>query len=77
MSITQPNRRAAQILAAAQVAFEQSEEFIEPLHRIEHERAEKAARITLGDADFASAWEEGKQMPLEQAIAYALEEYDG
>jgi predicted ATPase/DNA-binding XRE family transcriptional regulator len=75
-SITQPARRAAQILAAAQVAFEQSEEFIEPLHRIEHERAGKMASIALGEVAFASAWEEGKQMPLEQVIAYALEGYD-
>jgi len=35
-SITQPARRAAQMLAAAQVAFELSGEFVEPLHRIEH-----------------------------------------
>ena len=75
-SIVQQARHAAQILAAAQVAFEKSEEFIEPLHRIEHEHAKKTVCTALSDTDFVSAWEEGKQMPLEQAIAYALEEYD-
>ena len=32
------------------------------------------AREQLGDAEFDAAWEEGKQMTIEQAIEYALEE---
>jgi len=32
------------------------------------------ARAQLGDAAFAAAWEAGRQTPLEQAIAFTLEE---
>ncbi|MFA0754594.1 MAG: hypothetical protein YPKNTGVA_000088, partial [Candidatus Fervidibacter sp.] len=33
-------------------------------------------RSALGDEAFAVAWEEGRAMTLEQAIAYALEHPD-
>jgi hypothetical protein len=32
------------------------------------------ARQTLGEAGYAAAWAEGQAMPLEQAVAYALED---
>jgi hypothetical protein len=33
-----------------------------------------AARASLGDEAFATAWAEGQEMTLDQAVAYALEE---
>jgi hypothetical protein len=33
----------------------------------------EAARASLGDQAFAAAWEEGRSMTVEQAVAYALD----
>lgn len=41
-----------------------------------YERYLAAARSQLGDAAFADAWAEGSNWPLEQGIAYALENTD-
>jgi hypothetical protein len=38
------------------------------------DRAVAAARRSLDEEAFATAWAEGRTMTLEQAIAYALEE---
>ena len=72
-SIQQKPHRAAQILAASQAAFELSGKFIEPLYRIEHERAENKIRELLDAQDFAKFSEEGYAITVEQAIALALE----
>jgi tetratricopeptide (TPR) repeat protein len=39
----------------------------------EYERTAAEGRAALGEAAFAAAWEEGRAMPLERAMAYALE----
>ncbi len=41
--------------------------------RAAFERIVAAARSQLDEASFESAWAEGRAMPLEQAVAYALE----
>jgi predicted ATPase/class 3 adenylate cyclase len=41
--------------------------------RIVYERDEGEARTALGDEVFVAAWVEGREMTLEQAVAYALE----
>jgi hypothetical protein len=38
------------------------------------ERCMATARAALGEAAFAAAWAEGRAMPLDEAVAYALEE---
>ena len=40
----------------------------------EEERSVAAARSALGEASFADAWAEGRAMPLEQAVEYALKQ---
>jgi hypothetical protein len=40
----------------------------------EHEKGVSAARSLLGAPAFSAAWEEGRAMTREQAIAYALED---
>jgi len=72
-SIQQQPRRAAQMLAAAQVAFEQSGEFIEPLYRVEHQRAASKIHEVLDAQDFAKFSEEGRTMAVEHIVALALE----
>jgi predicted ATPase/class 3 adenylate cyclase/DNA-binding XRE family transcriptional regulator/Tfp pilus assembly protein PilF len=42
--------------------------------RAEHDQAVTVARAALGEEAFAAAWEEGKKMTLDEAVAYALEE---
>jgi hypothetical protein len=37
-----------------------------------HERVVQAMRTALGEAAFASAWAEGRSLPLEEAIALAV-----
>jgi hypothetical protein len=39
-----------------------------------HELYLTAARSRMDDADWTKAWEEGRAMPLEDAIAYALDD---
>jgi non-specific serine/threonine protein kinase len=43
-----------------------------PLQRAGHEREIEAVREALGAAAFATAWEAGQALPLEQAVALAL-----
>jgi len=64
------------LLAAARAAFERSGEFIEPIYRAEHERAENKICDVLDVQDFAKFSEEGQSMTVDQAIALALETLD-
>jgi predicted ATPase/class 3 adenylate cyclase len=47
---------------------------LEPVYRAEFERGTAAARAALGPAAFAAAWAAGEALPLDRAVAYALEE---
>ena len=73
VSIQQQPHRTAQMLATAQAAFELSGEFIEPIYRVEHERAENKIRELLDVQDFAKFSAQGRDMVVEEAIALALE----
>jgi hypothetical protein len=44
----------------------------EPNWRDDWEREIGATRAALGEAAFASAWEEGQALTLEEAVQYAL-----
>jgi len=44
------------------------------IYQAHYKRGVAAARALLDGATFAAAWAEGRAMPLEQAIAYALSE---
>ncbi len=43
------------------------------LYRADYDRGLTAAREALGDAAFTAAWNEGRKMNLEEAVAYALD----
>jgi len=49
---------------------------LSPLRRAEYDRTVEGIRAHLDQATFAQAWAQGRAMPLEQAIAYALETKD-
>jgi predicted ATPase/class 3 adenylate cyclase len=65
--------RAARLLGAAKAPFDATGNLIHPVDRAEFDRSAAAARATLGEEAFAAAWEAGRALTLEQAIAAALD----
>jgi predicted ATPase/class 3 adenylate cyclase len=68
--------RQARLLGAAETLREGGSARLEPLDQVEVDRYAAAARAALGEEAFAAAWAEGRQLTLEQAVAYAMEEPD-
>jgi predicted ATPase/DNA-binding SARP family transcriptional activator len=67
--------RAARLLGAAEASREAMDyNWWPPLFRVWPERALADVRAALGEEPLAAAWAEGRAMPLDQAVAYALEE---
>ncbi|MDQ5852092.1 MAG: tetratricopeptide repeat protein, partial [Chloroflexota bacterium] len=65
---------AAWLFGAAEVLRERLGSPLYAAERAKYEEHVAAARAQLGEAAWEAAWAEGRAMPLEQAIAYALEE---
>jgi tetratricopeptide (TPR) repeat protein len=72
-ALGQPEQ-AARLLGAAQALIDAIGAAWEPEEHAEYERYLTATRSQLPEDAFAAAWAEGQSMPLEQAIAEALEE---
>ncbi len=71
-ALGQPDR-SARLFGAANALFDVMGMVVEPVDRIEYDRNREIARAQLGEEAFPAAWAEGRAMPLEQAIAYALQ----
>ena len=65
--------RAARLFGAVESLREASNISLLPLRRVEYDRTVEDIQIQLNDAAFAEVWANGRAMPLEQAITYALE----
>ncbi len=65
--------RAARLFGAAEMLREAIGRPVEVADRAAHERTVPVVRAILGDEAFASAWAAGREMPLEAAVALALE----
>jgi hypothetical protein len=65
---------AARLFGAAEVLGEVLQQRPWGNHRIERERNVAIARAQLDEATFAAAWEAGRGLSLEQAIAEATAE---
>ena len=65
--------RAVRLWAAAEVLRESIGSSLLPYMRSKHDCALAAARDSLGETAFEKAWEQGRAMSLDQAIAYALD----
>jgi predicted ATPase/class 3 adenylate cyclase len=65
--------RAAALFGAADALLESIGARLEPLFRAECEMSIAATREMLGEEKFATAWERGRAMTLEETIAYARE----
>jgi len=68
--------RAARLFGAVEALREVSGIRLSPLPRADYDRAVEGIRAHLDEATFAQAWEKGRAMPLEQAIAEALATQD-
>ncbi len=67
-------RRAAHLWGAAAALREATGAPFPDVDRVRYERFIVVSRSALGDAGWQAAWDEGRAMSLEQAIAYALDE---
>ena len=66
--------RMARLGGAAEVLREAIGAPLSPAERADYERQLAADRAHLDEAAWAAAWAEGRAMPLEQAIAFALDQ---
>jgi len=66
-------RWAARLWGAAETLRQHSGAPMPPVYRTDYEQAVVAARTALGEEAFATAWNEGRTMPLEQVITAALQ----
>jgi predicted ATPase/DNA-binding XRE family transcriptional regulator len=66
--------RAARLLGVSNGLHEEMGTTLTPIARSDHDHAAKAARAALGEDAFAAAWEEGRAMSLEAAVADALDD---
>jgi predicted ATPase/class 3 adenylate cyclase len=66
--------RAARLFGAADALREAIGAPLAPGERADYDRHLAAARAALGEGAFAAAWAEGRALPMEQAIALALDE---
>jgi DNA-binding CsgD family transcriptional regulator len=66
--------RAARLWGAAAALRERIGAPLPPVDQREHEQVVERARTQLDAATWAAAWAEGRGLPLEQAIAAALEQ---
>jgi DNA-binding CsgD family transcriptional regulator/tetratricopeptide (TPR) repeat protein len=65
--------RSARLFGAAAALLEASGQVVKAVDRTEYDRNAAVARAQVGEDAFAAAWEAGRAMTIEQAIAYALE----
>jgi predicted ATPase len=66
-------QRAARLFGAAETLIP-AVRLALPVVQAQHDQAVSAIRAALSEKAFETAWEEGKKMDLEEAIAYALSE---
>jgi tetratricopeptide (TPR) repeat protein len=74
MSATNCEQKAVRLWGAAGRLRERIQTPLPPSERGLYEQQIASARSVLGDDAFAAAWEQGRALTLEQAVAYALEE---
>jgi predicted ATPase/transcriptional regulator with XRE-family HTH domain len=65
--------RAARLLGAADCLAEVTGFRLYPIDHAAYESGVESSRSHLGEAAFSEAWEEGRAMPLDKAIAHALD----
>ena len=69
-------RPAARLFGAAEALRERHGVKLGPTERARLEQAIAPARAQLSEAEFAAAWTAGRALPIEQAIAVAVQVAD-
>lgn len=67
-------QRAARFFGAAESLRETIDTPLPPTEQAAYDRDVMAVRAGLSEADFKEVWQEGRALPLEEALAYALED---
>jgi non-specific serine/threonine protein kinase len=65
--------KAVRLLGAADALRSSIGSIIDPVDQTEHQGNRRSLLAVLGDEHFRGAWEEGRALTVEQAVAYALE----
>ncbi len=65
-------KRSARLSAAAAALFETTGAVMWPIDSVDYERNLSAVQDQLGNTGFATAWEAGRAMPVDEAIIEAL-----
>jgi tetratricopeptide (TPR) repeat protein len=66
-------RLAARLLGAAEAMRQATGAPLPPIYRCGQERLVDCLRVALGEEEMVAVWDEGRTMPLEQAMCVALE----
>jgi predicted ATPase/transcriptional regulator with XRE-family HTH domain len=66
------SERAGQLFGASEALLDGIGATLEPADQADYDRSVAMTRAQLGEEAFAAAWATGSALPLEQAIAYAL-----
>ncbi len=66
--------RATRLSGAADMLRDNEDIPIMPVDRAQHEQTLALAHSQLNQAEWEQAWQDGRRMAIEEAIAYALEE---
>lgn len=66
--------RAACLFGAAEALGDEIGYLLEPADRTDRDWARQVARDQMSEAGFTAAWSKGRAMPLDEAVAYALDE---
>jgi len=64
--------RAARLFSAAEMLLRSLDAALDPSGSLEYDKNLADTRARLGEEAFARAWQEGRTMPLEQAVAEAM-----
>jgi predicted ATPase/DNA-binding SARP family transcriptional activator len=74
LAFTKRAEEAARLLGAAEALRESLGVGLAPAEQTTHDETVEAVRGALDEERFTGAWRQGREMPLDDAIAYALEE---
>ena len=74
LAFTERPEEAARLLGAAEALRESLGVGLAPAEQTTHDETVEAVRSALTEDRFGADWRHGREMPLDDAIAYALEE---
>jgi predicted ATPase/DNA-binding SARP family transcriptional activator len=74
LALTGRAEEASKLLGAAEVLRESLGVGLAPAEQATHDKTVAAVQGSLGEGRFSAAWRQGRELALDEAIAYALEE---